>query len=58
MQISLASCLPTMSGAAVRYSHRDGNDDYTQAGNLFRLFDAGQKQRLFETSPPRCKVCR
>ena len=33
---------------ADRYSHRDGNDDYTQPGNLFRLFDSGQKQRLFD----------
>lgn len=24
-----------------------GNDDYTQAGNLFRIFDDGQKQRLY-----------
>ncbi|MAZ38600.1 MAG: catalase [Legionellales bacterium] len=30
-----------------RYNHRDGNDDYTQAGDLFRLFDDEQKQRLF-----------
>jgi catalase len=30
-----------------RYDHREGNDDYTQAGNLFRLFDEGQRQRLF-----------
>ena len=30
-----------------RYDHREGNDDYTQAGNLFRLFDDRQKQRLF-----------
>ena len=36
-----------ISGDAARYNHRDGNDDYTQAGNLFRLFDDGQKQRLF-----------
>ncbi len=36
-----------ISGDADRYGHRDGNDDYTQAGNLFRLFDAGQKSRLF-----------
>ena len=27
------------SGDADRYDHRQGNDDYTQAGNLFRLFD-------------------
>ena len=34
-------------GDADRYNHRAGNDDYTQAGNLFRLFDDAQKQRLF-----------
>jgi catalase len=28
-----------------RYDHREGNDDYTQAGNLWRLFDKGQKER-------------
>ena len=37
-----------LDGDADRYDHRDGNDDYVQAGNLFRLFDPGQKQRLFE----------
>ena len=37
-----------LSGAADRYDHRLGNDDYTQAGNLFRLFDADQKRRLFD----------
>ncbi|WP_221032288.1 catalase [Actomonas aquatica] len=36
-----------ISGDADRYNHREGNDDYTQAGNLFRLFDDAQKQRLF-----------
>jgi catalase len=36
-----------ISGDAARYNHREGNDDYTQPGNLFRLFDAGQKERLF-----------
>ena len=36
-----------IDGAADRWNHRDGNDDYGQAGDLFRLFDAGQKQRLF-----------
>ena len=36
-----------LDGAADRWNHRDGNDDYGQAGDLFRLFDAGQKQRLF-----------
>ena len=37
-----------LHGDADRYNHRDVNDDYTQPGNLFRLFDVGQKQRLFE----------
>jgi catalase len=37
-----------ISGDAERYNHRIGNDDYTQAGNLFRLFTPEQKQRLFE----------
>jgi catalase len=36
-----------LHGEADRYNHRDGNDDYTQAGNLFRLFDDAQRQRLF-----------
>jgi catalase len=36
-----------LDGEAARYDHREGNDDYTQAGNLFRLFDEGQRQRLF-----------
>ncbi len=34
--------------AAGRYSHRDGNDDYIQPGNLFRMFDKGQRERLFK----------
>lgn len=37
-----------IDGDADRYNHREGNDDYTQPGNLFRMFDDGQKQRLFE----------
>lgn len=36
-----------IDGPMGRYNHRDGNDDYTQAGNLFRLMDAGQRERLF-----------
>jgi len=36
-----------ISGDATRYDHRTGNDDYTQPGDLFRLFDEGQRQRLF-----------
>ena len=36
-----------ISGDAARYDHRVGNDDFSQPRALFRLFDAGQKQRLF-----------
>ncbi len=36
-----------IDGNADRYNHRDGNDDYTQAGDLFRLMDAAAQQRLF-----------
>jgi catalase len=36
-----------ISGDASRYDHRTGNDDFTQAGNLFRLFTPEQKERLF-----------
>jgi catalase len=37
-----------LSGDAARYNHRDDNDDYTQAGNLFRLMPEAEKQRLFQ----------
>lgn len=37
-----------ISGDADRYNHREGNDDYTQAGNLYRLFDTGQQFRLYQ----------
>jgi catalase len=36
-----------LSGAADHYNHRDGNDDYRQAGDLFRLMSADQKEQLF-----------
>jgi catalase len=36
-----------ISGDADRYDHRSGNDDYTQAGNLFRLMSPEQKQQLY-----------
>ena len=36
-----------ISGDAARYDHHIGNDDFGQPGALFRLFDAGQRQRLF-----------
>ena len=35
-----------VDGAAGRYNHREGNDDYTQPGNLFRLMTPAQQQRL------------
>jgi catalase len=37
-----------ISGNADRYNHRDGNDDYRQAGDLFRLMSASQKQQLID----------
>jgi catalase len=37
-----------ISGEADRYHHRDGNDDYTQPGDLFRLMKPDQQQRLFK----------
>ena len=36
-----------IDGAADRYDHRDGNDDYGQAGDLFRLMGREQQARLF-----------
>jgi catalase len=36
-----------ISGDADHYNHREGNDDYTQPGNLFRLMSDDQKQQLF-----------
>jgi catalase len=37
-----------ISGAADRYDHRVGNDDYSQAGALFRLMSREQQQQLFD----------
>ena len=37
-----------IEGDADRYDHRAGNDDYTQAGDLFRLMAADQRQRLID----------
>jgi catalase len=37
-----------ISGNADRYNHRDGNDDYRQPGELFRLMTADQKDQLFQ----------
>ena len=37
-----------LHGAAGRYDGRGKEDDYTQAGNLFRLMPAREKQNLFD----------
>ncbi len=37
-----------ISGDADRYNHREGNDDYTQAGNLFRLMTKERQGRLMD----------
>ena len=37
-----------ISGDADRYDHRADNDDYTQAGDLFRLMNAEQRARLMD----------
>ncbi len=37
-----------IAGDADRYNHREGNDDYTQPGNLFRLMNPDQQGRLFQ----------
>ncbi|MBR8832566.1 MAG: catalase [Stigonema ocellatum SAG 48.90 = DSM 106950] len=34
--------------AVDRYDHREGNDDYTQAGNLYRLLTPDQQKRLVQ----------
>ncbi|ONG48987.1 catalase [Pseudoroseomonas deserti] len=36
-----------IAGDADHHDHRAGNDDHTQPGNLFRLMDPAQQQRLF-----------
>jgi catalase len=36
-----------ISGDVDRYDHREGNDDYSQPGALFRLMNASQKEQLF-----------
>jgi catalase len=36
-----------ISGDADRYDQHPGDDDYTQAGNLFRLMTKDERERLF-----------
>ena len=35
-----------ISGDAARYDHHDGNDDYKQAGDLYRLMKPDERERL------------
>jgi catalase len=35
-----------ISGDADRYNHREGNDDYSQAGSLYRLLSEDERERL------------
>jgi catalase len=37
-----------VSGNVDRYNHREGNDDYRQAGDLFRLMKPDEKRRLIQ----------
>ncbi|MCW2244002.1 catalase [Azospirillum canadense] len=37
-----------ISGDSARYDHREGNDDYAQAGALFRLMGAEAQERLMD----------
>jgi catalase len=37
-----------IAGNAERFDHRIGNDDYTQPGNLFRLFAKEERNRLYK----------
>jgi catalase len=37
-----------VSGEVNRYNHREGNDDYTQAGDLFRVMRADERARLIK----------
>jgi catalase len=39
-----------ISGDAARYNHRDGNDDYRQVGDLFRLMRPDAQARLFQNT--------
>ncbi len=47
-----------ISGDADRYDHREGNDDYTQVSNLFRLMSKEEQQRLFANTARSMAACR
>jgi Catalase-related immune-responsive len=46
-----------ISGDADHYDHREGNDDYTQAGHLFRLMSKVEQDRLFANTAPAMTAC-
>jgi len=46
-----------INGDADRYDHQQDNDNYTQAGNLFRLMSADQKQQLVGNIAAGLKQC-
>ena len=37
-----------IEGVVARHNHREGNDDYTQAGDLFRLMSEDERARLMD----------
>jgi catalase len=37
-----------LTGDAYRFDHRDGNEDYRQAGDLYRLMNADQQSQLIQ----------
>ncbi|HSR54422.1 MAG TPA: catalase [Acidobacteriota bacterium] len=45
---SYADIQQPVDGPGDRYDHRKGNDDYTQAGNLFRLMEKDAQERLID----------
>jgi catalase len=45
-----------ISGDADRYNHREGNDDYTQVGNLYRLMPQAERDRLHAAIASSIKV--
>ena len=39
----------SIGDVADRFDHRDGNDDFSQAGDLFRLMPTDERERLMDT---------
>ncbi|MEO6397744.1 MAG: catalase [Tepidiformaceae bacterium] len=47
-----------LGGEAARWNHRDGNDDYSQAGDLFRLQEPDARERLMSNMAGHMKPAR